>query len=336
MIKTVGIVIPVYNEVDNIPLLYARLQNVMDTRADLAFRLIFVNDGSRDGSTEVLDELANAHGNVVVFHLSRNFGHQIAVTAGIDHATDDVVCLIDADLQDPPELLVDMIDEIENGYDIVYGRRKHRKGETWMKRATAKAFYRVLSAMTHVDIPPDTGDFRAMRANVADVLRSMRERHRFIRGMVAWTGFRSKALDYVREARYAGKTKYSLRKMIHFASDAIFSFSDVPLRLSKYLGFLASLIGLAGIAYILVQRFAFNNYVPGVSSTFFAVLFMGGVQLITLGIIGDYIGRIFEQSKQRPLYVIAVARNLDETAEKLRPVARDKMETASYGHYSKS
>ena len=307
------------------------INKMLSTVKDVAF-----NVESTESLSAALDQLAQTHGNVVVLHLSRNFGQQIAVTAGLDHATDDVVCVVDADLQDPPELLVDMIGEIEGGYDIVYGRRKRRRGESLVKRATAKAFYRVLSAMTRVDIPSDTGDFRAMRACVVEVLRSMRERHRFIRGMVAWTGFRSKALYYVRDPRYAGKTKYSMRKMIRFATDAIFSFSDVPLRLSKYLGFVAVLIGLAGITYVLVQRFVFDNYLPGVSATFFAVLFMGGVQLISLGTIGDYVGRVFEQSKQRPLYVVAVARNLDESAEQNGADRLEKTESASHGRHSRS
>ncbi|KKN57367.1 hypothetical protein LCGC14_0563100, partial [marine sediment metagenome] len=204
---TFSFVVPVQNEHDGLEALCAQLA-AEGEKLGQGYELIFVNDGSTDGSAEALDALAAEDPAVVVIHFSRNFGHQAAVTAGIDHADDDVVCLIDADLQDPPELLADMIGELENGNDIVYGQRTRREGESWMKRATAKAFYRLLTALTRVDIPPDTGDFRVMRRPVADVLRSMREYHRFIRGMVAWTGFRAKPFPYSRSARYAGETKY--------------------------------------------------------------------------------------------------------------------------------
>jgi len=309
--KTVGVVVPVYNERENLAALLSRLRATAAKRQDLVWRFIFVNDGSADGSREILDAAAAEGDDVVVIHLSRNFGHQAAVTAGIDHADDDVVCLIDADMQDPPELLVDMIGEIEAGHDIVYGQRTQREGESWLKRATAGAFYRILRALTRVDIPPDTGDFRVMRKPVVDVLRSMREYHRFIRGMVAWTGFRAKAFPYTRHARTAGETKYPLGRMIRFAMDAIFSFSDVPLRLASYVGIFTAILGLGGMVYIVFKWVVFDQFARGFTTTVCVFLIIAGVQLMFLGVIGQYLGRLFEQAKGRPLYIVAERRNAD-------------------------
>lgn len=308
--KTIGVVIPVFNEQDNVGPMLERLEAVSRRCAEATFRYYFVNDGSNDRTGSILDRMAATNARVSVIHLSRNFGHQAAVTAGLDHTDEDIVCLIDGDLQDPPEVLVDMIHQLEDGCDIVYGLRTERKGETWAKKATAKLFYRLLSVMTKVDIPPDAGDFRVMRRDVVDVLRRMRESHRFIRGMVAWTGFRSEPFSYIREARGSGVTKYSLNKMIAFALDALFSFSDVPLKLASYAGLVLSLFGFSGIIYVLAHYFIWGHYIPGLSVFIFVFLIISGMQLILLGIIGQYVGRVFEQGKGRPLYVVRNCRNM--------------------------
>jgi polyisoprenyl-phosphate glycosyltransferase len=313
-VRTASVVIPVFNEEDNISALASRLSAAAGHLPGVAFQIIFVNDGSSDGSADRLNALAEENPAVVVLHLSRNFGHQNAVSAGIAYSTGDVVCLIDADLQDPPELLPDMIREIDAGYDIVYGVRISRARESWIKLVTAKLFYRLLRAISNVDIPADTGDFRVMRRSVARMLCQMPEKHRFLRGMVAWTGFRSKAYPYNRQARHAGQTKYPMLKMVRFALNAIFAFSTLPLRVSNLLGLLLTAGSLIGIIYIIVLDVFFGKYIPGVSSTLLAVLLLGGVQLMSIGILGEYIGRIFEQVKDRPLYIIADVRGLPAAA----------------------
>ncbi len=307
--RVVDVIVPVYNEQESVPTLWQRLASVAAGFPRWRWRFIFVNDGSRDGSAVMLDALAEAHANCTVIHFSRNFGHQMAVTAGLDQSTGDIACIIDADLQDPPEVLVEMIEAIENGYDVAYGQRTHRAGESAFKVLTASWFYRLLSVMTSVEIPVDAGDFRAMDRKVVDAVCSMRERHRFIRGMVAWVGFRSKAIPYARDARHLGVTKYPFRKMLRFAMDALYSFSDLPLRAAGYVGLIAAAGGFLGIFYILVQALVFRNYLPGVSSVLFAVLALGGVQLLSIGVLGQYVGRLFDQSKDRPLYIVAAIRN---------------------------
>lgn len=319
--SSVTVVIPVKDEAEILPHLKERLLATARLRPDLDFRFLLVDDGSTDDSPRILDEWAGSHDQIQVIHFSRNFGHQMAVTAGVDHADADFVGLIDADLQDPPELLVEMIAVLEEGFDVVYGQRIERQGESGLKLLTAKLFYRLLSAVTRVEIPHDTGDFRVMRSNVVTALRAMRERHRFIRGMVAWVGFKTRAFPYHRQARTAGQTKYSYSKMIRFALDALFSFSNVPLQIANYVGTLVALLGAAGMSYIVVLEVFFDEYLPGVSSTLFSVLFMGGVQLISLGIIGEYIGRVFEESKGRPLYVIAESRNLEAADDSVQTTA---------------
>lgn len=305
----VDVVVPIYNEQECIPALWQRLAHVAERCPQWIWRFIFVDDGSRDNSVALLDALAARHANCTVIHFSRNFGHQMAVTAGLDHSTGDVACILDADLQDPPEVLVEMIQAIESGYNVVYGQRTRREGESTFKLLTAKCFYRLLSAMTQVAIPIDTGDFRAMDRRVIDAVCSMRERHRFVRGMVAWVGFRSKAIPYARNARKQGVTKYPLTKMVRFAMDALYSFSDVPLRAAAYIGLLTAALGFLGIFYIVFQAVIFSNYLPGISSVLFAVLTLGGVQLLSIGVLGQYIGRLFDESKSRPLYIVADIRN---------------------------
>jgi glycosyltransferase involved in cell wall biosynthesis len=313
--RTVDVIIPLFNEQETLPVLWQRLRNVAARCPRWQWRFIFVNDGSRDGSRELLDAMAEQYPHCTVIHFSRNFGHQMAVTAGLDQSTGDVACIIDADLQDPPEVMLEMIEAIEDGYNVAYGQRTQRVGESAFKLLTAKWFYRLLSLMTSVEIPVDTGDFRAMDRKVVHAIRSMRERHRFIRGMVAWVGFRSKAILYARDARHSGVTKYPFRKMLRFAMDALYSFSDVPLRVAGYAGAIAASFGILGISYILVQALVFSNYLPGVSAVLFSVLALGGVQLLCIGVLGQYVGRLFDQSKSRPLYLVADIRNPTSAAE---------------------
>lgn len=309
--KRISIIAPIFNEYETIPALVQRLAETASKREDLDWEFIFVNDGSKDGSRELLGECASKDSRIKIVHLSRNFGHQLAVTAGLDAVRSDIVAIIDADLQDPPEVLLEMIKEVESGYNMVYGTRKMRQGESWFKLLTARVFYRLLEKMTSVPIPLDTGDFRVMDAKVLTALNSMREQHRFLRGMVSWVGYKTKPYYYDRDVRHAGETKYPFSKMLKFALDALFSFSNIPLKLSNYMGVVIVSLGLVGILFILVQGFFFGNFISGVSSTLLAVLLIGGVQLISLGIIGEYLGRIFDQIKGRPLYLIDELINFD-------------------------
>jgi dolichol-phosphate mannosyltransferase len=255
---------------------------------------------------------AEKHNFVKVINFSRNFGHQMAVTAGIDHADADYVSIIDADLQDPPELILDMHKKAKEGFDIVYGQRVSRAGDSFFKKVTAHLFYRMINAMCDIDIPLDTGDFRLISRRVADELKKMREKHRFIRGMVPWIGFKSAPLPYNREKRADGETKYPLRKMLKFALDSIFSFSNVPLKIANYLGmaivFVSILVGL----FLLYLRLFTSFTVPGITSVLLALMLVGGIQIVMTGIIGEYIGRIFEESKGRPLYVVWETKNISK------------------------
>lgn len=302
--KRVSIVVPCYNEEEVLPQTSQRLSDLTEKADGYEFELVFVDDGSSDRTYELLRELATARDDVRVLTFSRNFGHQIAVSAGIDAATGDCVVLMDADLQDPPEVIFQMIEAWEDGYDVVYGVREQRSGETRFKLASARMFYRVLNRMSDVPIPLDTGDFRLMSRPVVDTLKEMPEKHRFVRGMVSWAGFRQLALPYQRHAREAGVSKYPLRKMIRFASDGIVSFSSKPLRIATGIGVVASALALLGIAYALALRVFTSNWVEGWTALMMAVLFMGGVQLICLGVIGEYVGRVYEEAKNRPLYIV--------------------------------
>jgi glycosyltransferase involved in cell wall biosynthesis len=273
--------------------------------ADFQFELVFVDDGSKDHTAEILRELQSADPRVRVVRLSRNFGHQVAITAGLEHASGDAVAIIDADLQDPPEVLLEFVAKWLDGYDVVYGVRTEREGESTFKLWTAKAFYRVIGRLSDTEIPLDTGDFRLMDRRVVDALLSMPERDRFVRGMVSWLGFSQVSVGYKRAARFAGETKYPLYKMLKFATDGIVSFSTLPLRLATWVGFLASALSIVGIVVVLLERyFGVFGLVKGWSSTVIAVLFIGGVQLVCLGIIGEYVGRIYGETKRRPLYVV--------------------------------
>ncbi len=304
---TFSIVVPVYNERESLPELYHRVRKVMGQLGE-PWELILVDDGSTDGSTGLIRQLRDQdpeHVRAVI--LARNFGHQIAVTAGIDFARGQAVILMDADLQDPPEIIPQLVEKWREGYHVVYAVRKAREGETWFKKTTASLFYRLIRRITDVDIPQDTGDFRLMDRRVVEVLKGMKERHRFIRGMVAWVGFRQTGVPYVRAPRFAGETKYPLRKMLKFAWDAITGFSYVPLQLATYLGFVAAGMAILAIPLVIVARLAGSQAFHGQATTLIAVLFLGGVQLISLGILGEYIGRIYDEVKARPLYVVAEA-----------------------------
>ncbi|HSM58277.1 MAG TPA: glycosyltransferase family 2 protein [Candidatus Sulfomarinibacteraceae bacterium] len=302
---TISILAPVYNEEPVLPELYRRVKAVMD---DLGYpwELVLVDDGSHDRSAEVIARLHEQDKRVKGVSFSRNFGFQVAVTAGLDHAQGDAVILTDADLQDPPEIFPDMIEKWQEGYDVVYGVRASREGETWFKLLTAKVFYRLIYRITDIEIPLDTGDFRLMDRRVVNAIRRMPERNRFLRGMVPWVGFKQTGVPYERRARYAGESKFSsMKQMLPFAIDAITSFSYLPLQLATYMGFVLAVVSLlAIIAVIAVRLFGPSSPLLGQATTLVAVLFLGGVQLISLGIIGEYLGRIYDEVKGRPLYLV--------------------------------
>ncbi|MFA6028971.1 MAG: glycosyltransferase family 2 protein [Elusimicrobiota bacterium] len=306
--EKLSVVVPAYNEQEVLPEFHRRLSAALEGLG-LEAEILFVDDGSRDATAAVLAGLRERDPRVRVLRFSRNFGHQIAITAGLDHAVGDAAVVIDADLQDPPETLRDMVARWREGFDVVYAVRSQRESESFFKRATAGLFYRLLRSMTDVDLPVDAGDFRLLSRRAYKELNAMRERHRYVRGLASWLGFRQGSVTYRREARFAGETKYPLHKMLRFALDAIVSFSEKPLRLATYLGFSASLVSLLSIVYFLVYKL-FPDFVgfpplpPGTTAAIVAIFFLGGVQLICLGIIGEYLGRLYEESKRRPLYVL--------------------------------
>jgi len=301
--KLVSVIVPVFNEIDVIDACYERLSKVLESLDVFDYELVFVDDGSTDCSHARLLELRIADKRLKVIRFSRNFGHQVAITAGIDEARGDAIVVIDADLQDPPEIIPDMIEKWRNGYDVVYGVRRQRTGESRMKRATAAVFYRMLRWFTNIDIPVDVGDFRLISSRAAAQLRQLREKDRFVRGLVSWIGFPQTGVPYDREERYAGSTKYPYRKMLQFAVDGITSFSSMPLKLASWLGYLASLFAFLYLLSVFVQKMM-GHTVEGWATIMVAMLFLGGVQLICIGIIGEYIGRIFNETKSRPMYVI--------------------------------
>jgi len=308
-----SVVIPVFNEEETIPELDRRLKALFRGLGSVGelWETVFIDDGSKDRSAELLSELAREERRYKVIGFSRNFGHQIAITAGIDRADGDSVVVMDADLQDPPEVVQQMLDKVAEGYDVVYGVRKRRAAETIFKRATASAFYRLIRAMTRVEIPADAGDFRLMTRPVVLAMRALREQHRFVRGMVAWVGFRQTAVYYDREARFAGETKYPLRKMLRFAIDGITSFSVLPLRMATWLGlFAGSLAVLVGI-WLFFVKFLHLGAVPGWTGIMVAVTFGFSAQFVMTGILGEYVGRIYEEIKRRPLYIATRETNLE-------------------------
>lgn len=302
-LKRLSLVVPVYNEVEGIRAFNERALTVMKTLPELDYEIIYVDDGCKDGSYTLLEEFASANEKIRVVKLSRNFGHQIAITAGLDHATGDVIVFIDADLQDPPEVILQMIAKWREGFDVVYGQRRRREGESAFKLATASVFYRMLRSLASIDIPPDVGDFRLISRRVADQLRALREKDRYIRGLVSWVGFKQAAVVYDRDERVAGVTKYPLRKMIKFALDGLTSFSTAPLRVATWMGYTASVMAFLYLAVVLVQV-AMGVTVDGWASIMVVALFIGGVQLICLGILGEYIGRVFNEVKPRPIYIV--------------------------------
>lgn len=306
-----SVVAPCFNEEGVLHELYRRIRQVLDDAGE-SWELVLINDGSRDRTAEIMRELHAADPRVKVVDFARNFGHQIAVTAGMDYARGDAVVLIDADLQDPPELILEMLAKWRAGYEVVYAIRAERKGETWFKEFTAKAFYRIIYRITDINIPMDTGDFRLMDHKVVDALRKMREHHRFMRGMSVWVGFRQVGVKYARAERYAGETKYPLKKMVKFALDGITSFSYLPLQLAMYIGFVAAGLAILGILAAVILRLSGSHAFYGQATTLVSVLFLGGVQLICLGIIGEYLGRIYDEVKGRPLYIVREAVGFNE------------------------
>jgi polyisoprenyl-phosphate glycosyltransferase len=303
MAQRISVVVPAYNEELVINETHKRLNDALSSIA-VDYEIIYVNDGSRDKTIEILKEIGAKDSHVRILNFSRNFGHQVAVTAGIQHATGDAVVLIDADLQDPPELIKEFVRKWQEGYDVVYAIRKSRAGETWFKKITAAIYYRTLRKLIDIEIPLDTGDFRLMSRKVVDSLNAMPERHRFIRGLVSWVGFKQIGVEYERQERFAGETKYPLKKMIKFALDGITAFSYKPLQLASWLGVYAALIGFVGILAIIALKFLTEVTVQGWSSLMVVVLFIGGVQLGILGIMGEYLGRIYDEVRGRPLYLL--------------------------------
>lgn len=308
--RTLGllsVVTPMYDEEAAAELFYARVRDALE---GLDWELVVVDDGSRDRTPELLAGIAATDPRVKVVTLSRNFGHQAALTAGLDHARGDAVVMIDADLQDPPELIPRMIERWRAGSDVVYAVREQRDGETWFKLATARWFYRLFARVTQLELEQNSGDFRLMDRRALDALLGMRERSRFLRGMTVWVGFTQSAVPYRRDARYAGETKYTLRRMLRFSLDALSSFSQMPLQAATVLGFVFAAFAFLAIPAVIVARIL-DAYVPGVTSTIIAVLLLGGIQLICVGIIGEYVGRIYDEVKKRPLYVVRDRRNVE-------------------------
>jgi glycosyltransferase involved in cell wall biosynthesis len=300
-----SVVAPVYNEEE---LIDAFVERATAAIADHDFELILVNDGSADSTPQRLDRIAERDPRIRVVHLSRNFGHQAALTAGLEHAIGDVVAMIDADLQDPPELIPEMLARWREGADVVYAVRREREGETAFKLATASLFYRLFGKLAQVDLEPNSGDFRLLDRKALDALLSMTERSRFLRGMTVWVGFSQTAISYERDARAAGETKYTLRKMLRFSLDAIASFSHLPLQLATYIGLISATIAFIAIPVVVALHFA-GSYLPGFGSLTIAILLLGGIQLIALGVIGEYVGRIYDEVKHRPLYIVREERN---------------------------
>ena len=306
-LRLLSVAAPAYNEVDCIREFHRRVVGALD---GVPFELIVVDDGSTDGTSELLRKLAREDQRVKVIALSRNFGHQPALTAGLDHAGGDVVVMMDSDLQDPPEVIPQLLDAWRGGAEVVSAVREKRAGETRAKLATARWFYRLFGRVSQVELEPDAGDFRLLDRRALDILLAMPERNRFLRGMSAWVGFERAAVHYERDARHAGTTKYTPRKMLRFSFDAISSFSNVPLQLATFLGFLFSAVAFLAIPVAIGFRIA-GQFVPGVTTLLMVVLLLGGIQLITVGIIGEYLGRVYDEVKRRPLYVVSDRINID-------------------------
>lgn len=299
----ISAIVPSYNEEKNVPLIYERLTKVL-SQINPNYEIIFINDYSKDNTLSVIKTIAQEDSHVKYISFSRNFGHQIAVSAGLDLCKGNAVVIIDGDLQDPPELILEMYEKYKEGYKVVYAKRKSREGETWFKKITAKLFYRFLSAMTSIEIPVDVGDFRLIDQVIVKHLRNMPEKSKYIRGQISWIGYKQTFVEYHRDARLYGKTNYPLKKMIRLALDGITAFSDKPLKMASAIGIISAIISLLAIIYALLSHFIFDSAVSGWTSLIISVLFIGGVQLITIGIIGEYIARINNDVRNRPLYII--------------------------------
>lgn len=307
-----SVIVPMYNEEAVIQETHRRLTKVMDSIGE-SYEIIFINDGSRDNTRAMINEICSNSKNIKMIDFARNFGHQISITAGMDYAAGDCMVIIDGDLQDPPELIPDMIKIWRDGYDVVYGKRISRKGETFFKRVTAKAYYRILRGLTNVDIPVDTGDFRLIDRKVCDALKQLPERSRYVRGLMSWVGFKQTAIEFERSERFAGETKYPLKKMLKLAMDGIMSFSYKPLKFASYIGAILSGISFLYLIAILFQKIFFpETSQSGWTSLIAVSLFFNGIILLMLGIIGEYIGRIYEEAKGRPLYIIRELKNMEE------------------------
>lgn len=298
-----SIIAPIYNEIDNIKALNERVKAVMDPLGE-PWEFVLIDDGSTDGSTEAILDLSKNDSKIVPVIFARNFGHQIAVTAGLDYSQGSAVIIIDADLQDPPEVILDLIGKWREGFEVVYATRSKREGESWFKLMTASAFYRLIQRITDINLPMDTGDFRLLDRKVVEVMKQMREKHRFLRGMSVWVGFKQTGVEYERAERFAGQTKYPLKKMLKLASDAITGFSYFPLRLASYLGFISAGIGVLAALALIILRLPGPGQLSGQIVTLIVVLFLGGVQLISIGMLGEYIGRLYDEAKGRPLYIV--------------------------------
>jgi glycosyltransferase involved in cell wall biosynthesis len=311
--ETLSIVTPVFNEEEGIEEFHRRTTAAAQAISPpLDYEILFVDDGSTDRSPDILAKLADHDPRVAVLQFSRNFGHQLAITAGIDHARGDAVVVIDSDLQDPPEVIAGMVEKWRDGCDVVYGQRTRRPGESRFKLWTARAFYRLVNRLSDIDLPLDAGDFRLLDRRVVDVLKEIREENRYVRGLVAWVGFNQCALSYERDVRFAGETKYPLRKMLRFAADGISSFSEKPLRLAAQAGVLVTAVAFAAALFIAVGKITNpSSSLPGYASLMTVLLLLTGVQLLTIGILGQYLGRTYREAKRRPLYIVAERRNLD-------------------------
>lgn len=299
----ISIVVPIYNEEENIGQLYPRVVAVLADITD-SYEIICVNDGSSDSSYEMLTALNRADGRLKIINLSRNFGKELALSAGLDMTSGEIVIPIDADLQDPPELIKDLVEKWREGYDIVNACRRSRQGESWLKRTTARGFYRFMNRLSDIKIPENTGDFRLLSRQAVEVLKGMPERTRFMKGLFAWVGFRQATIYYDRQPRYAGKSKWNYWKLVNFAFDGFASFSTIPLRVWSYCGVVLSLLSLCYALFLIIRTIIYGRDWPGYASTMVAILFIGGIQLISLGVIGEYLGRIYSEVKQRPLYVV--------------------------------
>lgn len=314
--KSITVLIPAYNEEQVLPALYERLRRLAEREPDYAFEFLFVNDGSRDDTLTMIQQFADKDSRISYVNLSRNFGKEIAMIAGIDHVQGDALVIIDADLQDPPELIPDMIELWEQGYDDVYARRTKRLGESWLKRTTSSLYYRLLQRATHIEIQRDTGDFRLLDRRCIEALQQIREHERYTKGLFSWIGYRKKEITYVRDPRAAGETKWNYIKLMNLAIDGIVSFTTAPLRLSVVLGLLVSLAAFVYIVYLVIRTMMFGTDLAGYPSMMAVILFLGGIQLLSLGIIGEYVGRIFNETKQRPLYLVEQYHQAQKKAKK--------------------